>query len=38
MSGKELFSLGAYGIRLFRHFAIPRRTSIGVNVQIVSAE
>ena len=29
---------GAYGIRLFRHFAIPRRISIGANVPIASAE
>lgn len=38
MPGKELFSPGAYGIRLFRHFAVQRRISIGKNVPIASAE
>jgi len=34
----EAFRPGAYGIRLSRHFAIPRRISIGTNVPIASAE
>ena len=38
MPGKELFSPGAYGIRLFRHFAVQRRISIGKNVPIASTE
>ena len=37
-SGKELFSPGAYGIRLFRHFAVQRRISIGKNVPIANTE
>ena len=32
------FRPGAYGIRLFRHFAIQRRISIGANVPIASIE
>ena len=38
MPGRERFSPGAYGIRLFRHFAVQRRISIGANVPIASAE
>jgi len=36
--GRRSVSPGAYGIRLSRHFAIPRRISIGTNVPIASTE
>jgi len=39
MRGEDkAFRLGTYGIRLSRHFAIPRRISIGTNIPTASIE